>query len=63
MYIVFYSFIEYNKNVILIHKNSNKNVRGMCNGTPNTKNKLINWKNSPYRKPLILNGILSSLMF
>ena len=53
--VVFIDF-TYNKSVINLHKNPNKNVR--TNSVERfILKKLLAWKNSPYRKPLILKGV------
>jgi hypothetical protein len=44
------------KNVIIEHKNPNKNVRVVFMERFILK-KLLSWKNSPYCKPLILKGV------
>jgi len=44
------------KNVIIEHKNPNKNVRIVFMERFILK-KLLSWKNSPYRKLLILKGV------
>ena len=54
--VVLFKILAYNKNVILKHKNSNKNVRSEPVERFILK-KLLDWKNSPYRKPLILKGV------
>lgn len=55
--IVFFKSSVYNKNVIMKHKNPNKNVRRESMERFILK-KLLDWKNSPYRKPLILKDFL-----
>ena len=53
--VVFIDF-TYNKSVIALHKNTNKNVR--TNSVERfILKKLLAWKNSTYRKPLILKGV------
>ena len=54
--VVFSQPSEYNKNVTITHKNINKNVRNISMERF-IMNKLLDWKNSPYRKPLILKGV------
>jgi len=54
--VVIFVHSAYNKNVIMKHKNSNKSVRSESMERFILK-KLLDWKNSPYRKPLILKGV------
>ena len=54
--VVFSALSAYNKNVIAKHQNPNKNVRSGAMERFILK-KLLDWKNSPYRKPLILKGV------
>ena len=53
---MFFEILTYNKNVMLNHKNSNKSVRSDFMERF-IMNKLLEWKNSPYRKPLVLKGV------
>ena len=54
--VVFFKTFTYNKNVIEKHLNSNKSVRTEFMERFILK-KLLDWKDSPYRKPLILKGV------
>ena len=54
--VVFFGSSAYNKYVITKHQNSNKSVRSEYMERFILK-KLLDWKNSPYRKPLILKGV------
>ena len=54
--VVFFKTFTYNKNVIEKHLNSNKSVRTEFMERFILK-KLLDWKDSLYRKPLILKGV------